>query len=49
MLLRLLLEYYRREKKVKIALLECLYNAEPKVKLANKSTISFPSFMKIME
>ena len=49
MVLRVLLEYYLREKKVKIALLECLYNDIPKIGIGAKETVAFTSFRRMME
>jgi hypothetical protein len=47
--LRVLLEYYRREKKIRFSRIEELYSKMPKVGSVNKTGINFGGFCKIME
>ncbi|CDW79953.1 UNKNOWN [Stylonychia lemnae] len=49
LVLRILLEYYRREKKIRILLLKRLFEEEPKDSFNNKGHICFAGFRKIME
>ena len=49
MILRILLEYYIREKKVKIAILQILYDDQPKISSGLKMSLSFKSFKIVFE
>ena len=47
--LRIFLEYYLREKKVRALILKRLFDEEPRLGTSNKAGISFTSFRKVME
>eukprot|EP00347_Sterkiella_histriomuscorum_P015459 403356947 len=49
LLLRILLEYYRREKKIRVLLLKRLFEEEPKDSFSTKGNLSFFAFRKIIE
>jgi hypothetical protein len=48
MALRIFLEYYVREKKVRAFILKKLFEEEPRVGTVSRNGISFHSFRKIM-
>ena len=43
------MEYYRREKKIRVLLLKRLLEEEPKESISFKGSLSFMAFRKIME
>ena len=48
LVLRILLEYFHREKKVRFTQLESIYEDAPKIKINHKTDVSFTDFRQIM-